>query len=144
MASTNVRRILVRLLAGPVRTRSSPSPRRPIRRLRTARRHLAALFALAAACTSPTDAVGVRILSSEVTAPAPFVRTLRLELDQASELTVEYWAEGDAHLRVQAPLAQSASVVLTRLRPGKTYQYRVAGSCTSWHRTSPAARCITT
>jgi hypothetical protein len=92
-----------------------------IRRLRRARR-VAVVSALAAvACGTPTDAGGVRVLSAELTTPAPFVRALRVELDRPAELAVGYWTDGDAHLRVQAPAAQLASVALTRLRPNRSY-----------------------
>ena len=76
----------------------------------------------------PTDVDGPRVVSAELTTPAPLVRTLKLELDRTSEVTVEYWTEGDPHLRVTAPAAQSASLVLTRLRPGRIYQYQVVGT----------------
>ena len=107
-------------------------PYRSIRHSSSARRYAVALCALAAAaCASPTDANGVRVVSTAVTTPAPFVRTLHVELDRPSELTVEYWTDGDAHLRVQAPAAQSASVALTRLRPSKSYHYQVVGTSAS-------------
>jgi hypothetical protein len=90
---------------------------------------LASMSALVvAACSTPTDAGGVRVLSTELTTPAPLVRTLRVELDRPAEVVVEYWTDGDPRLRVQAPLGQSASLALTRLRPRKRYEYRVLGS----------------
>ena len=106
-------------------------PYRLVRHSSAAPRFAAALCALAAACASPTDADGVRVLSTELTTPTPFVRTLHVELDRPSELTVEYWTDGDVHLRVQAPFAQSASVALTRLRPNKGYHYQVVGTSAS-------------
>jgi hypothetical protein len=82
----------------------------------------------AAACGAPTDAGGLRVLSAEITTPAPLVRALRVDLDRPAELTVEYWTEGDSRLRVQAAAGQSASVALTRLRPNRSYHYQVVGT----------------
>ena len=104
---------------------------------RAARRALAALAALAAiACDSPTDVDTPRVLSAELSAPAPFVRTLALELDRPADVTLEYWTEGDPHFRVQATASPSASLVLTRLRPRRSYQYQVVGTSTSGSFTS--------
>jgi hypothetical protein len=106
-------------------------------RARTALRTLATLAALAAiACDSPTDVDTPRVLSAELSAPAPFVRTLALELDRSADVTVEYWTEGDSHFRVQATASPSASLVLTRLRPRRSYQYQVVGTSTSGSFTS--------
>jgi hypothetical protein len=71
------------------------------------------------------------VVSAELTTPAPLVRALKVELDRTAEVTVEYWTEGDPHFRVTAPAAQSASLVLARLRPGRRYQYQVAGTSAS-------------
>jgi hypothetical protein len=98
---------------------------------------LAALSALAlAACAAPTDVPVARVLSAELTSPAPFVRVLHVSLDRPAELTVEYWTDGDAHLRVQTPLSQSVSIALTRLRPRRSYQYQIVGTSTSGSFTS--------
>lgn len=96
------------------------------------RRCVVVVSALAsAACSATTDAGDVRVLSAELSTPAPFVRALHVELDRPAELTVEYWTDGDSHLRVQAPATQSASVTLTRLRPNRSYRYQVVGTSTS-------------
>ena len=84
-----------------------------------------------AACTAPTDADGPRVLSAELSAPAPFARTLSVELDRPAEIVVEYWTQGDPHLRVQAPASNTASLALTRLRPRRSYQYQVVGTSTT-------------
>lgn len=81
-----------------------------------------------AACSAPTDADGPRVLSTALTTPAPLVRTLSVMLDRPAEVVVEYWTEGDAHLRVQAPASPIASLALTRLRPRRSYQYQVVGT----------------
>jgi hypothetical protein len=83
------------------------------------------------ACDAPTDVDGPRVLTADLSAPAPFVRALRVELDRAAEVTVEYWTEGDPRFRVQAPASQSPTLVLTRLRPKRSYQYQVVGTSTS-------------
>ena len=99
---------------------------------RTSVRTLATLAALTLiACGAPTDVDGPRVLSAEPTMPAPLVRALTLELDRTAEVTVEYCTEGDPHLRVPAPASPSPSVALTRLRPGRSYQYQVVGTSTS-------------
>lgn len=71
------------------------------------------------------------MVSAELTTPAPLVRALKLELDRTAEVTVEYWTEGDPHFRVTAPASQSPSLVLTRLRPGRSYQYQIVGTSAS-------------
>ncbi|MFL5617193.1 MAG: aryl-sulfate sulfotransferase [Gemmatimonadaceae bacterium] len=103
-----------------------------IPRAATPLRALVTLSMLAVvACGAPTDVGGPRVLSAELSAPAPFVRTLHVELDRAAEVTVKYWTEGDSHLLVEAPASQSASLALTRLRPKRSYQYQVVGTSTS-------------
>ena len=103
-----------------------------IPRLGRARRYVALLSPLAAvACGAPTDASGVRVLSVELTTPAPFVRALHVELDLPAQLVVEYWTDGDPHLQVQAAAAQVASVALTRLRPNRSYHYQIVGTSAS-------------
>jgi hypothetical protein len=103
-----------------------------IRRSSSARRCVVVAWALAvAACGAPTDAGGLRVLSAELTAPAPFVRALHVELDRPAEVTVAYWTDGDSPLRVHVPAAQSASVALTRLRPNRSYHYQVVGTTAS-------------
>lgn len=72
-----------------------------------------------------------RVLSTELTTPAPLVRTLTVQLDRPAELTVEYWTDGDPHLRVQATASPSASIALTRLRPKRSYRYEVVGTTVS-------------
>jgi len=88
------------------------------------------LLIAATSCSTPTDG-GVRVLSAELAVPAPLVRTLRVELDRPSTLTVEYWTDGDPHLRVESPSTRSATVALTRLRPNRRYQYQVVGTTAS-------------
>jgi hypothetical protein len=70
-------------------------------------------------------------VSADLTAPAPLVRTLKLELDRTAEVTVEYWTEGDPHFRVTVPASQSPSIALTRLRPRRSYRYEVVGTSAS-------------
>ena len=71
------------------------------------------------------------MLSAELSTPAPLVRTLQLELDRTADVAVDYWTEGDPHLRAGALASRSASVVLTRLRPGRSYRYQVVGTSAS-------------
>ena len=98
---------------------------------------LATLVASTAiACDAPTDVDVPRVLSAELSAPAPFVRTLTLELDRPADVAVEYWTEGDPHLRVRATASPSASLVLTRLRPRRSYQFQVVGTSMSGSFTS--------
>jgi hypothetical protein len=95
-------------------------------------RTLVALSALVlAACDAPTDVPVARVVSTELTSPAPFVRALQVELDRPAALAVEYWTEGDPHLRVLATASPSASVALTRLRPRRSYPYQVVGTTVS-------------
>lgn len=93
-------------------------------------KELAALVWLLAgvSCSTPMDVVSARVLSAELTTPVPLVRVLHLELDRAADLMVEYWTDGDAPLHVLAPASLSTSATLTRLRPARTYHYRVVGA----------------
>ena len=84
-----------------------------------------------AACGAPTDVPVARVLSTALTTPAPLVRTLNVQLDRSAEVTVEYWTDGDPHLRVQATASPSATVALTRLRPKRSYRYEVVGTSVS-------------
>jgi hypothetical protein len=80
------------------------------------------------ACASPTELRAPRVLSVELTAPVPLVRRLDVSLDRPAKLAVEYWTDGDPRLRVEAPAAQSSSIALARLRPGRSYHYEVLGT----------------
>jgi hypothetical protein len=102
------------------------------RRSGSARRCVVVASALAAAsCGAPTDAGGLRVLSAALTAPAPLVRVLHVELDRPAQVAVEYWTDGDPRLRVEVSAAPSASVALTRLRPSRSYRYEVVGTTAS-------------
>ncbi|PYP76112.1 MAG: hypothetical protein DMD35_19470 [Gemmatimonadetes bacterium] len=115
-----------------VRPSIPPSAHRPEPPISRARTVLGALVAISAltfvACDAPTDVDSVRVLSAELTTPAPLVRTLRVALDRPAELTVEYWTDGDSRLRVQAPASASPSITLTRLRPRRSYHFQVVGT----------------
>ena len=72
------------------------------------------------------------MLSAELSAPAPFVRTLRVELDGRRRSS---WSTGPKATRTSAcrrrhPRAP-ASLTLTRLRPRRSYQYQVVGTATT-------------
>jgi hypothetical protein len=124
-------------LVRPFPHRSTIPPETPISRARTSLRALAALFALTlAACDAPTTVDAPRIVSADLTVPAPLVRTLKLELDRTAEVTAEYWTEGDPHFRVTAAASSSPSLVLTRLRPGRSYQFQIVGTSASGSFTS--------
>ncbi|HKG94249.1 MAG TPA: aryl-sulfate sulfotransferase [Gemmatimonadaceae bacterium] len=94
-------------------------------------RALAAAAVLAtAACQGGTDAPAVRVVGAELSAPAPLVRALDLTLDRPAAVTVDYWTEGDPHLRVRSASAEHHALLLARLRPGRSYQYEVRGAGT--------------
>jgi hypothetical protein len=63
-------------------------------------------------------------LSIETNGP-PNVVTLRLLLDRAAAVEVEYWRSGGERLRVQAGAGLEHSLLLGRLRAGATYEYEV-------------------
>lgn len=79
------------------------------------------------ACDLTTDGSGARVLTSSVTAPAPLVRTIAVTLDRPAEVTLEYWTNGGPRLRLRAPAAEQHELLLTRLRPGRRYDYEVVG-----------------
>jgi hypothetical protein len=92
-----------------------------------ARRGVIGLLLLGA-CRSGTDAPPLRVIESIMVSVSPVARQLRLTLDQAAPVTVEYWADGVPRLRVAAPVAEQHALSLTRLRSGRTYQYEVHGT----------------
>jgi hypothetical protein len=79
-------------------------------------------------CLAPTDGVAPRVVSVELLAPGPLVRQLDVMLERPAPLTVEYWADDVAPLRVESPAGTGHSVALTRLRAARTYRYRIAGT----------------
>lgn len=87
-----------------------------------------ALLLLVGGCSLSTDASRLTIVSADLGAPAPLVRTLRLVLDRATPVTVDYWTDDGTRLRVEAQAAAEHSLVLARLRPGRTYHYEVVGT----------------
>ena len=93
------------------------------------------MAALAAAvlvsCATATDATLPGIVSASVSAPSPLARELHIELERAAPLEVEYWTDRGPRLRVRSPSALRHSLSLTRLRPGRTYQFQVAGTAES-------------
>jgi arylsulfotransferase ASST len=84
-----------------------------------------------AGCALGTDPPPVRVVSADLVAPAPLVRTLRLALEQPAAVTVEYWADGVPRLRVRGPVAAEHLLLLAQLRPGRTYNYEVLGTATA-------------
>ena len=90
-----------------------------------------ALAVLLGACELGTDAPPMKVISADlVAAPVPLVRALRLALDRSAPLVVDYWADGVPRLRVRAAAATEHSLLLTQLRPARTYHYEVVGTTT--------------
>jgi hypothetical protein len=87
-----------------------------------------ALLALLAGCRAGTDATMPAVLSASVSTPRPLVARLAVTLERDAPLDVEYWTDGAPRLRVHSDAAASHDVALLRLRAGRTYQYRVAGT----------------
>jgi hypothetical protein len=88
----------------------------------------ATLLLLLVGCGLATDTPPIKIISTDLAAPAPLVRILRLALDRPAAVTVEYWAEASPRLRVHGKAAAEHDLLLTRLRPGRTYSYEVLGT----------------
>ncbi len=83
------------------------------------------LFVAAAGCTRQ-DATAVAVVRTTLTAEgAPLARTLRIELDRAAPITVEYREEGGPRFAVASPAAREHMVYLARLHAGRTYHYQV-------------------
>ncbi|MBI4543960.1 MAG: hypothetical protein HY703_02045 [Gemmatimonadetes bacterium] len=80
------------------------------------------------ACGSLTDSPAPAILEAELSESGPLVRTLRLRLEQPAPVTVIYGTNEGKDLRVHSPAASTHSILLARLRAGRTYEYRVAGT----------------
>jgi hypothetical protein len=86
------------------------------------------LFVLLASCETATGPSATHILSSRLSAPSPLARSLQLMLAEPAPMEVDYWAPGAPRLRVRSPSASLHSLSLTRLRPGRDYQYEVEGT----------------
>lgn len=108
------------------RVRSHSTPRATLRRRCAAAAAVASVM-FAAACS---DALlsPPRVVSAELTAPAPLVRTLQLTLARPTPVVVEYWADDGPRLRVRSGPATTQTLVLARLRPGRSYHYVVDGT----------------
>lgn len=78
-----------------------------------------------AACDFITDSRRVQVTSAMVTEAGPLARTLAVELDGADSLVVEYWTAQGPRLRVRSAAAQSHTLLLARLRAGRTYSWRI-------------------
>jgi hypothetical protein len=87
---------------------------------------LALLAALATAtCGDPASPpADILELSIETSAP-PNLLTLRLRLDRAAAVEVEYWRTAGERLSVRAEAGSEHSILLSRLRAGSTYEYEV-------------------
>ncbi|HEX2091985.1 MAG TPA: aryl-sulfate sulfotransferase [Longimicrobiaceae bacterium] len=85
------------------------------------------LLALAA-CDSVTGARPPEVVSAELAGSGPLARTLTVELARPDPLVVDYWTEGAPRLRVRSPRAVKHTLPLARLRAGRTYTWRIAGS----------------
>lgn len=83
-----------------------------------------ALCLLLASCDSPTGPP-LAVTSASVEAVGPLVRELSVTLDEPAPLEVEYWTEDGPRLRVTSPSAATHGVLLSRLRPGRTYSYEI-------------------
>jgi hypothetical protein len=81
-----------------------------------------------AGCRFGTDAAPPRVVATELSAPMPLARQLRLTLERPAAVTVEYWAADGPRLRVRAPVSAQPELLLARLRPARTYQYAVNGT----------------
>jgi hypothetical protein len=87
---------------------------------------LAALAALAGtSCGDPASPPADSIELSIETHDPPNVLTLRLRLDRAAAVEVEYWRSEGERLRVQAEAGAEHAILLSRLRAGSTYEYDV-------------------
>lgn len=108
--------------------RRSRVPRRPVRRRGLSLWVAASAAAGSAACESPVTphslpAVAIAALES---VPAPLVRVLDVRLQHSYGARVDYWSVGGPRLRVTSSSADVRhELVLSRLRPGTTYEYEV-------------------
>jgi len=96
-----------------------------------------ALPILLAGCALGTDAPPLRVISVDLAAPAPLVRSLRLVMDRSAAVSVEYWAADTPRLRVHGRAATDHLLLLTQLRPGRTYHYEVSGIAAAGTFTTP-------
>lgn len=86
------------------------------------------LAALAAGCDGVTDARPPEVTAAAVAEAGPLARTLEVELARADSLVVDYWSGEGPRLRVRSPRAASHTLLLARLRAGRTYTWRIRGT----------------
>jgi hypothetical protein len=96
-------------------------------RPRAAARWVLALL-LTGGCDALTDVRAPRVVAASLEAPSPLVRRLEIRLARAAPLAVEYRAADGPLLRAESADASAHTLLLARLRPGRTYQYRVVGT----------------
>lgn len=91
----------------------------------------AGTVAIAGGCIDSTAPAGLDVVALDVVSTAPLVRTLHLSLGRVAPVTVEYWSTDGPRLQVRSDSAAIHDVVLTRLRPGRRYQFAVNGDAIS-------------
>src|SRR5688572_23217975 len=87
------------------------------------------LLALATSgCSSVFGVEAPRVRSHRITGAGPLVQMLRVELQRGAPVRVEYWTDDGRRLFVDSSTAATHSILLSRLRPDRTYLYRIVGT----------------
>ncbi len=97
---------------------------------RKQRRHWGGLIPilLLSACTSVADVEPAVVVLVERAESGSLTHTLEITLERPAPLAVRYSTDGAPDLRVSSAEAQIHVVPLTRLRPGRAYQYEIEGT----------------
>jgi Arylsulfotransferase (ASST) len=132
--SSGVRRAVVRLAALPChRELALPRTQPHLHRLRLAPRRrgwpIAALLAAIAvsACDGAVLDPG-RDMSITVLPAAGLVQPMRIQFPRPRAVTLDYWTTDGPRLRVTSAADRAHDLLLTRLRPDRTYRYEVVGT----------------
>jgi len=87
------------------------------------------LFALATSgCSSVFGVEAPRVRTHRITGAGPLVQMLRVELQRSAPVRVEYWTDDGRRLLVDSSTAATHSILVSRLRPDRTYFYRIVGT----------------
>jgi hypothetical protein len=92
------------------------------------KRRLIAPLLLLSGCLAVTDAPAPEVETARVQGSGELAQTLEVALASPAPLSVEYWSDDGPRMRVTSAEATEHSIVLARLRAGRSYHYRIVGS----------------
>jgi hypothetical protein len=80
------------------------------------------------ACDSTTDPQ-MRVESVTLGQPSGMTQPVRIVMENAVPITLEYWAPNNGpRLRIESPATKTHDILMTRLRPDANYEFAVLGT----------------